>query len=103
MPLIFVGTTVESYMQAYENRTIVFSRVCPNPECGGKLHKHGHYMRQAERNGDVVDVPVQRMRCASCQKTCSFLPSIFIARHSMTTPERECVAKGMASDSRCAA
>lgn len=100
--IVFAGKEIVSYLAAYESKKISWPRVCP--ACGvGRLHCHGSYRRKAEADGLYILVPIQRMRCYHCKKTCSVLPSLFIPRHSMTTPERERVAAGVVRGSRSAA
>jgi transposase-like protein len=50
--------------------------------CGHlKLHKHGSYFRQADREtGALNPVEIPRFRCARCRSTCSTLPEFLSPR-----------------------
>jgi len=101
VPFVFAHAEVDSYLAAFRAGRIRWPRACPH--CGGRLHKHGVYERKAETAGRFLLVPIQRMRCSACRRTCSFLPTCFAPYRSLLTPEREHVAAALAEGRACAA
>ena len=46
--------------------------------CKGMLIKHGYYTRSFKTAGKLIDIKILRVRCSSCFKTHSLLPSWII-------------------------
>jgi transposase-like protein len=53
---------------------INYEVICESCGCNC-LHKHGYYYRKADRlTRKLNPIPIQRLKCSNCGKTCSILP-----------------------------
>jgi hypothetical protein len=57
---------------------------CKNCGYGGRLHRHGFYQRNAITIFATYRIFILRVKCPSCNKTYSVLPSFLIPYHQYT-------------------
>lgn len=65
----------------------------PCPTCSGRLYRHGTRRRHVIEQGSKIWHKVQRCRCLSCKRTCTFLPAIMIPHKHYHAAEVEAVVR----------
>ncbi len=61
-------------------KEICIASICGCNTCGygGRLHRHGYYFRNVITRDVIARIPILRLKCPSCNKTRSVLPSFLI-------------------------
>lgn len=69
---------ITKYIQLGKNNIFPVQYGCNNCGFGGRLHRHGFYYRNVVTKLRVSRIPILRVKCPSCNKTYSILPSFLI-------------------------
>ena len=102
MIICFLGRNRKAYEKNMASRTTSLPRTCP--QCRGRMHRHGSYLRGVDEPGGVTWwTRIQRMRCSGCGVTHGLLPHFLIPYARMSTPGREAVARAWVAGRACSA
>lgn len=70
--------TLEQYAKLGKGNEFPVIERCPNCRGAVMLKRHGYYWRHAIERGVEYRIPICRLKCSSCAKTVSLLPSFLL-------------------------
>lgn len=69
---------ITKYIQLGKENLAPIQYGCRNCGFEGRLHRHGVYYRNVITKLRITRIPIQRVKCPSCNKTYSVLPSFLV-------------------------
>ncbi|RQD75970.1 MAG: hypothetical protein D5R97_05265 [Candidatus Syntrophonatronum acetioxidans] len=76
--------TLREYSKRGKNNCFPVVGHCPFCKYPERLVRHGFYWRNAVTAKEHLIIPILRLRCTSCHRTCSILPEFLIPYYQYT-------------------
>lgn len=72
------GIDLVAYHQRGKANNFPIIPKCSHCHAKGTLHRHGFYNRYGITDSETLTIPICRLKCSSCSKTFSIIPSFLI-------------------------
>jgi hypothetical protein len=89
MIIAYLGQSVKTYLNHFMRHLDALELRCPC--CGGGTISHGSYERHVHIADTIEYIPIQRVKCSSCNKTHAVIPDFISPRKHYSTCDIEFV------------